>query len=191
VPTFDFGVNPHGYHFRFHPLFYRQKFKEKDHLVIAPILWNFNSKEKRNLVVFPLYWQFNDLKREDKQRIVFPFWWQFDDNRKKNYSRVAFPFFWDFQRENNKKRFSLVAPVFWKLRNTQNTTTGVFNVFLNKGKIKKNPFWTFNIFPFLAFGSPPSPKGAYWSFLSGFVGWRRQGQSKQLKLLWIPIDINK
>ena len=37
----------------------------------------------------------------------------------------------------------------------------------------------------------PSPDGAYWEFLKGFLGWRRQGSTKELKLFWIPIPVDR
>jgi hypothetical protein len=39
-------------------------------------------------------------------------------------------------------------------------------------------------------GKPPAPEGAYWSFLWGMAGWRRQGSTRELKLFWIPIDLS-
>jgi hypothetical protein len=188
-PTFDFGANPEGgYHFRLHPVFYLGREKEKQHLVIAPIYWQFKDREDDDLVVFPIYWGFKDLIHKDESRIVFPFWWQFDNPRRKNHAKVVFPFFWDVKRGKLESRLTLGVPLYWRYSDTKKATTGVLNFFVNKGNEKGNPFWTFTIFPLLAFGKPPSPEGAYWSFLSGLVGWRRQGSSKQLKLFWIPFN---
>jgi hypothetical protein len=157
-------------------------------LVIAPIYWQFKDREDDDLVVFPIYWGFKDLIHKDESRIVFPFWWQFDNPRRKNHARVVFPLFWDVKRGKLESRLTLGLPLYWRYKDPKKATTGVLNFFVNKGNEKGNPFWTFNIFPLLAFGKPPSPEGTYWSFLSGLVGWRRQGRSKQLKLFWIPFN---
>lgn len=188
LPTFDFGVHPGGYHARFHPLFYRGKDRDADHLVVAPVFFKFKDEEDDDLVIFPFYWSFKDLLHDDSTRVVFPLWWQFDDPRRKNFARVAFPVFWDIRRGKKQSRITLGLPFYWQYRDTYKKTTGIFNFFLNKGEIKGYRFWTFNIAPLLAFGHPPSAEGAYWSFLSGLVGWRRQGRTKQLKLFWIPIN---
>lgn len=188
-PTFDFGGKPNGgFHARLHPLFYYGKEEEKKHLVIAPIFWKFKDSEDDDLVVFPLYWQFKDLLHDDSSRIVFPLWWQFENPRRGNSTKIVFPFYWDVKRGKTDSLVRLGFPIFWQYRDPEIKTTGVLNIFMNRGKQKGNPFWTFNIFPFVSFGHPPSESGAYWSFLSGLVGWRRQGRSRQLKLFWIPIN---
>ncbi len=188
APTFDIGVQPSGYHVRMHPLFYLGKNKDKKHLVVAPLVFRFKDNEDDDLVLFPLYWRFRDLLHEDSSRILFPFWWQFDDPRRKNYARIVFPFFWDIRRGKKDNRFTLGFPLLWRYRDSQSTMTSVLNVVHNRGQVKGNRFWTFRMFPLIAFGRPPSPDGAYWAFLEGLVGWRRQGRSKQLKLFWIPIN---
>ena len=139
-------------------------------------------------MVFPLYWRFKDLLHEDSSRIVFPFWWQFDNPRRKNFAKIAFPLYWDIERGKKKQRLTLGFPLFWRFRDSEKTMTSVLNFVHNRGQIKGNRFWTFQIFPLIGFGHPPAPDGAYWSFLQGFLGWRRQGRSKQLKLFWIPIN---
>ena len=85
---------------------------------------------------------------------------------------------------------TLALPFYWRRHDASSTMTGVFNVFLNRGALKGNPFWTFNLFPLLGFGHPPAPSGAYWSVLGGLAGWRRQGRTKELKLFWIPFDLS-
>jgi hypothetical protein len=187
-PTLDFGVTPKSYHVRLHPIFYLGKDESSDHLVFAPLLWKFRDEEDDDLVVFPFYWGFKDLVHKDSSKIVFPFWWQFDNPKHKKKNRVAFPFYWDSEKGLLGKRNTVAFPLFWRSRDPERTTTGILNIFLNKGAIKGNPFWTFNIFPILSFGSPPASSGAYWSFLEGLAGWRRQGNSKQLKILWIPFN---
>ena len=191
APTFDFGVHPDGYHARIHPIFYLGRGKRDNHLVLAPIFWRFVDEEDKNTVVFPLIWNFRDLAHNSLDRSFFPLWWQFDDYRRHDYKRVAFPLVWDFNDEKNGERSTVVVPLLWRDRDPVSTMTGVFNVALHKGEIKENPFWTFQIFPFIAMGKPPAPEGAYWSFLGGLAGWRRQGSTKELKILWIPFDLTK
>lgn len=189
-PTIDFGKNPNGYHARFHPLFYMGKEKKKKHLVVAPIFWNFKNEEEKNTVAFPFWWNLDNTKQKRLRRVVFPFWWQFDDGKYKETNRIAFPFFWDFQRLEQKKRTTLTfPPLFWRVKDQYSSRTGVLNVSIHKGKLKGNDFWTFNLFPLVLLGKPPAPTGARWELLHGLIGWRRQGQFKELKLFWIPFSI--
>jgi hypothetical protein len=190
APSFDFGEQPDGYHVRLHPLFYRAKDSVGDHLVVAPVLWHFETREDDNTVVFPIWWQFEDLQHKSMSRVTFPIWWQFDTPRRGDYARVAFPLWWDFEDGREQSRTTVVPPLVWRDRDPRSTMTGFLNFVWHEGQIKGNPFWTFQMFPFLAFGHPAAPDGAYWSFLSGFLGWRRQGSTKELKLLWIPIDLS-
>jgi len=190
APTFDFGVSPEGYHARLHPLFYLGKGKRDNHLVIAPIFWRLVDEEDRNTVVFPLWWNFRDLEHDSLDRTFFPLWWQFEDYRRSKYRRAVFPLFWDFKDSKKKERTVVLAPFYWRDRDPERTVTGVLNVIHNKGEIKNNPFWTFQIFPLVSLGKPPAPEGAYWSFLWGMAGWRRQGSTRELKLFWIPIDLS-
>lgn len=191
APTFDFGVQPLGYHFRLHPLFYLGKDGAKSHLVIPPLFWKFKNDEDDDTVFFPLFWRFEDLKYKDTSTVVFPFWWDFDDPRKEKRSQVAFPFYWDFFRGKKGSRTTVVPPLFWRDRDPDSTMTGVLNVVHHRGREKGNPFWTFKIFPLVEFGHPPAPEGAYWSVLGGLAGWRRQGSARRLKILWIPFDLSE
>jgi hypothetical protein len=191
LPTFDFGKQPDGYHTWFHPIFYLGRDGKKDHLVFVPLVWKFTDEKDDDLVVAPIYWRFDDLEHKSTNTVIFPFWWEFDDRRKRTLNRIAFPFYWDFHNRGKEKRSLIVPPFYFQRETKLSKTTGVLNFVFNKGEQKGNPFWTFKFYPFLGFGQPPSPDGAYWSVLSGLVAWRRQGRSKQLKLFWIPIDIKK
>lgn len=191
-PTFDVGADDQGgRHFRFHPFIYFGEKPDKNHLVIAPIYWHFRDKEDDALVVAPIFWRFKDLLHEDETTIFFPFWWKFDDPRRKNRAQIAFPLYWDIKRGKQDSRLILGIPLFWRYTLADRKTTGVLNFAVNKGQEKGNRFWTFNLFPLIAFGHPPSPEGAYWSFLQGLVEWRRQGRSKKMKLFWIPFNVGK
>lgn len=189
-PTFDFGKNPDGYHARIHPIFYVGKNKNDKHLVLAPLLWRFSNEKSTNTVIFPLWWQFDNTYQKRKTRVAFPLWWQFDDYKYKEYSRVLFPFYWDFKKVTPGTRTIVtLPPLFWRVSDKNSVRSGVLNVSVHKGKRKGNDFWTFNLFPLLLFGKPPSPEGARWELLHGLVGWRRQGHAKELKLFWIPFSV--
>ncbi len=191
APSFDFGVGEENKKFfRFHPIFYWGKDYEKQHLVISPIFWKFKDPEDDRLVVFPFYWKFKDLLHDDKAQIFFPIWWKFDDPRRENKSRIVFPLIWDIERGKKNSRITIGVPLYWRYRINDRSTTGILNVWLNKGEIKNNKYWTFNIFPLVAFGNPPSQDGTYWSVFAGLAEWRRQGSSKRMKIFWIPINID-
>lgn len=189
APTFDFGVKPQGYHFRIHPIFYLGRAETSYHLVLAPIIWKFRDEEDDDLVVFPMLWLFKDLLHDHSANVIFPFFWDFNKPRKEKFSNVLFPLYWDFKNGRKGERTTLILPLFWRDRDSRSAMTGVLNFIWHKGEIKGNSFWNFNFFPFLAFGQPPAPSGAYWNLLSGLVGWRRQGSTKELKLFWIPFDL--
>lgn len=192
APTFDFGLNPDGGHFWLHPLFYVGREKQDSHLVLAPILWHFADPEERSTVVFPLWWNFRKLERQRLSRVAFPLWWQFDDERRDNHKRVLFPVWWDFVNSKKDERTLLLAPLFWRDRDPRRSVSGFLNIIWNEGALKENRFWTFQLFPLIGCGHPPVPEGegAYWSFLMGLAGWRRQGSTKELKLFWIPFDVS-
>lgn len=185
-PTLDIGSGPSKKHFRLHPLVYWGQAEEKSHLVLAPVVWRFRDEEDDDLVLFPFYWSFFDRIHKDGSRIVFPFYWHFFEPRKDKDATVVFPLYWDVRNGRKSKRSVVVPPLFYRTTTATRATTGVLNVVVNKGEVKGNRFWTFKLFPVLAFGHPPAPSGAYWSVLGGLAGWRRQGSTKELKILWIP-----
>jgi hypothetical protein len=187
-PTFDIGFGPKEQHFRIHPLVYWGRGQEKSHFVAAPIVWKFKDEDDDDLVVFPLYWRFYDRIYKDGSRIVFPFYWSFDEPRKDKQVTVGFPLYWDLRDGRQGKRTVVIPPLFFRSKTDTRATTGVLNFVVNKGEVKGNRFWTFSLFPLLSFGHPPAPSGAYWSVLGGLAGWRRQGSTKQLKILWIPFN---
>ncbi len=190
-PTFDIGKHPEGYHGRLHPIFYVGRDGTEKHFVFAPIVWKFKGKEKDNLAVFPAYWRFTDLRYNATTRVVFPVWWHYKSERKNRENRIAFPFYFDLNNRRDGKRTTLLMPLFWRNKNRRSTMTGFMNFVYHKGEVKGSPFWTFRIAPLLGFGKPPSPEGAYWSFLSGFLAWRRQGQTKELRVFWIPFNLSR
>ncbi len=190
APTFDFGVQPDGYHFRIHPLFYLGRDKYSDHLVLAPLLWKFRNEQDDDFVIFPIWWSFKDREHGDSVKVAFPFWWDFNDPGKQTAKHIAFPIYWDFANNRKKERTSVIFPLLWRDRDPRSTMSGFLNFVWHKGEIKGNPFWTFKIFPLIGLGHPPAPSGAYWSVLGGLAGWRRQGSTKELKVLWIPFDLS-
>lgn len=190
-PTFDIGSSPTKKHFRIHPLVYWGESLEKSHFVAAPFVWKFKDEDDDDLVIFPLYWRFYDRIYKDGSRIVFPFYWDFDEPRKDKHATTIFPFYWDVKDGRKGRRSVVVPPLFFHTKTKTRTTTGVLNVVVNKGEVKGNPFWTFQLFPLIGLGHPPAPSGAYWSVLGGLAGWRRQGSTRELKVLWIPFSWEK
>ena len=157
--------------------------------MLAPLVWRFTDPDDKSFVLFPFWWGFDDIKNNDSTDVLFPLWWRFDNRRTQKLSSVAFPLYWDFQNKATKTRTTLIAPLIWRHRTPTRAMTGFLNFVWHKGKVKNNPFWTFNIFPLIKLGKPPAPSGAYWSVLGGLAGWRRQGRTKELKIFWIPFDL--
>ncbi len=100
---------------------------------------------------------------------------------------VVAPIWWDFG--SAKKRSTVLFPVFWRFRDEEGTTQVALNTVWIDRKSSRGANWDFYFLPVFHVGD--SPNGSAWDFLFGFVGYKREGTYKQLKLLWIPIDLTK
>ncbi|MGZ3476773.1 MAG: hypothetical protein ACXVCJ_19900 [Polyangiales bacterium] len=100
---------------------------------------------------------------------------------------VLAPFWWDFV--GAKKRATVAFPVFWRFRDEEGITQLALNTLYLERASSKGPNWDFYFLPFVHVGEQPN--GNAWDFLFGFVGYKREGTYKQLKLFWIPIDLTK
>ncbi|GAC1360857.1 MAG: hypothetical protein NVSMB47_13360 [Polyangiales bacterium] len=98
---------------------------------------------------------------------------------------VLAPIWWDFS--SPKKRTTIAFPVFWRFRDEEGTTQVALNTYYVERPSSKGPNYDFYFLPFVHVGEQPN--GSSWDFLFGFVGYKRQGSYKQLKLLWLPIDL--
>lgn len=101
--------------------------------------------------------------------------------------RVLAPVFWDFAAP--KKRSTVVFPVFWRFADDEGTTQLALNTLYLEKPSTKGPNWDFYFLPLFHVGE--QPQGSAWDVLFGFVGYKREGSYKQLKLFWIPIDLTK
>ena len=88
-----------------------------------------------------------------------------------------------------KARVTVLFPVFWRFRDEEGTTQVALNTVWIDRKSSRGANWDFYFLPVFHVGD--SPNGSAWDFLFGFVGYKREGTYKQLKLLWIPIDLTK
>lgn len=100
---------------------------------------------------------------------------------------VIAPFWWDFV--GAKKRSTVAFPVFWRFRDEEGVTQLALNTLYLERTSAKGPNWDFYFLPIMHVGEQPN--GNAWDFLFGFVGYKREGTYKQLKLFWIPIDLTK
>lgn len=106
---------------------------------------------------------------------------------KTNSHSVLAPVFWDFVTP--KKRSTVVFPVFWRFADEEGTTQLALNSLYLERPSTKGPNWDFYFLPLFHVGE--QPQGNSWDVLFGFVGYKRDGGHKQLKLFWIPIDLTK
>lgn len=106
---------------------------------------------------------------------------------KDSWHDVVAPIWWDFG--SAKKRSTVLFPVFWRFRDEEGTTQVALNTVYLDRKSSRGTSWDFYFLPVFHVGD--SPNGSAWDFLFGFVGYKREGSYKQLKLLWIPIDLTK
>jgi hypothetical protein len=79
--------------------------------------------------------------------------------------------------------------VFWRFRDEEGVTQLALNTLYLERASAKGPNWDFYFLPIMHVGEQPN--GNAWDFLFGFVGYKREGTYKQLKLFWIPIDLTK
>lgn len=100
---------------------------------------------------------------------------------------VLAPVFWDFVAP--KKRSTVVFPVFWRFADEEGTTQLALNTLYLEKPSSKGPNWDFYFLPLFHVGE--QPQGSAWDVLFGFIGYKRQGSYKQLKLFWVPIDLTK
>ena len=101
------------------------------------------------------------------------------------YHDVLAPIWWDFKSAN--KRTTVAFPIFWRFRDDEGVTQVAANTLYIERASSKGPNYDFYFLPFVHVGEQPN--GNAWDFLFGFVGYKREGTYKQLKLFWIPIDL--
>ena len=137
----------------------------------------------RSTWIFPTFhhttetdgWSFN----------IYPF--VYTGRSSKESHTVFAPIFWDFAAP--KKRSTVVFPFFWRFADTEGTTQLALNTLYLEKPSSKGSNWDFYFLPVFHVGE--QPQGSSWDVLFGFVGYKREGSYKQLKLFWIPIDLTK
>lgn len=152
--------------------------------VLTPLFGHWNDYGvSRSTWIFPTFhhttrtdgWGFN----------IYPFLYT---GRDKTSSHSVFaPVFWDFVAP--KKRSTVVFPLFWRFADDEGTTQLALNTLYLEKPATKGKNWDFYFLPLFHVGE--QPQGNSWDVLFGFVGYKREGSYKQLKLFWIPIDLTK
>jgi len=152
--------------------------------VLTPLFGHWNEYGvSKSTWIFPTFhhttrtdgWGFN----------VYPF--LFTGKDKTSSHSVLAPLFWDFVAP--KKRSTVVFPVFWRFADDEGTTQLALNTLYLEKPSTKGPNWDFYFLPLFHVGE--QPQGNSWDVLFGFVGYKKEGTYKQLKLFWIPIDLTK
>jgi hypothetical protein len=183
------------------PLFahYHDPDRYRDTWLLGPVLYS-NDPTKWS-VLTPLFghWQEYGVSRSTWifptfHHVTEPDGWAFNihpflytGRSGKSSHNVLAPIFWDFVAP--KKRSTVVFPVFWRFADDEGTTQLALNTLYLEKPSSKGPNWDFYFLPLFHVGE--QPQGSAWDVLFGFVGYKREGSYKQLKLFWIPIDLTK
>ena len=176
-------------------------------VITFPVFFHFGGKERSSTVIFPIFWylrrpatQFTALlplfaysRNEHNTRWLFlPPLLTFARNfANGDRDRVIFPLFWHFKREKSSTTVFLPFGAHWV--NSKGHYTLVLNSYYYKGN-PENPqrrgAWHFELWPLIGFGRPHAGD-IEWNFLSGLVGYSRDGVKRTLRLLWgvfIPLE---
>lgn len=102
---------------------------------------------------------------------------------------VFFPFVWDFANSETGTRATVVAPLFWRFASPESVTMLVGN-FLWMSSVREGVrSYEWHLLPLFSYARP-RPEDVSWSVLFGLAGYRRSGTHRQIRALWIPINID-
>jgi hypothetical protein len=99
---------------------------------------------------------------------------------------VIAPVFWDFA--NPKGRTTVGFPLYWRFADGQDdsVTQVAANTLYMQKRVAGGLDWQFHLLPLLSFGE--SPTGYFWNLLFGLAGYTREGETSQVRALWLPIN---
>ncbi len=102
---------------------------------------------------------------------------------------VVAPFVWDFDNPDTDSHATVVAPFFWRFRHHHDVTQLAGNVLWISGETADGPSYEWHILPLFSYARP-RPTDVSWSVLFGLAGYRRYGTHAQMRLFWVPINLD-
>lgn len=132
--------------------------------------------------VFPTF--FHETRVDGWTFNTYPFLFLGQDGD--SYHDVVAPIWWDFG--SPKHRTTIAFPFLWRFRDEEAITQVALNTYYEEHPSSKGNNFDFYFLPFVHVGEKPD--GNAWDVLFGLVGYKRQGNYKQLKIFWIPIDLS-
>lgn len=193
-PLFKYGRGPNSSRYEFFPLF---GFKKSENHVKQFYLWPLIRNESDN----------TELEKRKSLWLV-PFYYQtyrLDKRNNTEYKKVKFWPLWKYTRDNSQiRKFEFLSP-FWFNDSTkggfENNYADFFRIFHTNYKKKEwyNTKILFNlihlqkdkesrkirVFPFI-YNYERSPVKKKVSILGGLVEYKKDGDGKRIKILWIP-----
>jgi hypothetical protein len=111
----------------------------------------------------------------------------FVGREKESSHTVLAPLFWDFA--NPKKRTTIAFPFYWRFAETadDSVTQLAGNTLYLQKKVAGGTDWSFHFLPLFSYGE--NPRGYFWNFLFGMVGYTRDLSQSTLRAFWIPIPL--
>jgi hypothetical protein len=189
LPTFDWGSSEGASHFNLHPLFYRKRSAEQNHLAVAPFYFNFKNRKEQThrFALSPLYWDFKDFKIQKRNRVLFPLYYDFANGKKQRHHRVVFPFYYDLDYRDRDARYRITFPFYANSKVGDRTRHFALNT-MTERRADKDHSWQFHFFPLFSVGG--SDKGKWWSVLYGLAGYDRRGDYRRVQAFWLPFDLD-
>ncbi len=102
---------------------------------------------------------------------------------------VLAPLVWNFENERTDSATTIFAPLFWRFRNHDTVSQLAVNTYWHETRQGGVHSWEFHFFPLFAFGEN-APGDTWWNVLYGLVGYQRQGSYAQMKLFYIPFQVD-
>ena len=115
--------------------------------------------------------------------MVFPLVWHFG-GKEKSTTVIAPLLFVDLKRP--QKRTTVLFPLYWRFDRAGHRTYFVVNTYYSHSK--RDDTFNFWFIPLLQV-QRRRPGDFKWDFLAGVAGYERVGKNRQIKILFIPIDL--
>lgn len=102
---------------------------------------------------------------------------------------VIGPLYARFTNEETHSDLMMVTPLFWRYRDPESQTIVLPPVLFMESQRQGVRSYEWHVLPLFSYARP-RPEDFSWNVLFGLVGYRRSGTHRQLKLLYIPINLD-
>jgi hypothetical protein len=174
----DLGVNA----WALAPLFFNSE-SPSGHDWLTPLVGRFETYgEQRTWWLFPTITFSSDRHGWENDLHPLVYVGRNDDS---SHTVVA-PVFWDFA--NPKSRVTVGFPVYWRFADgpTDSVVQVAGNTLYMEKRVAGGTDWEFHLLPLFSYGQKPG--GYFWNVLFGMAGYTRDGDSRQVRALWVPFN---